>query len=145
MGNKMKSKSIIYLLLLLIFTQTCFQGCAVVSRNVKEKSDIYNAKNLGSCSLSEIGKGDFVEFKLDDGKTVSGKIVGIKRGEMFYIRDYNSPKYSEETEIKWDRIISAEKLKITRSKTSFVLPCGIGIVAIVGTLLIIAMSGLSYG
>jgi hypothetical protein len=123
----MKSKSIIYLLFLLIFTQSWLQGCTAVSNNINENRDIIIAEKSGSCNLEFIEKGNFVEFKLDDGKTVSGKIVGIKRGDTFYVRDFNSSNYAGQTEIKWDRIISAKKLNVKLSKKSKYLQCGCGI------------------
>jgi hypothetical protein len=135
----MNKKPIILLLVLLIITQPCFQGCAAISRNVKEKTDIYNAKNLGSCSLLKIEYGDYVKLMLDNGYEIRGKIVRIKHGEAFYLKHiFNRTNYGEETVIAWSRIIKAEKLEMIIDKSSLRMPiyCGMGIIAAIVFMLV---------
>ena len=111
----MRFKSMVWLLILLISTQSIFSGCTAIGYDIGRDKDIHNAP-AKPCQLSDIVSGDFVKIELKSGEIIKGEIKEIKSGEYLiirclYLKD-NANNYERKKTVIWDHIVTVNQLDV---------------------------------
>jgi len=142
----------VWLLVLLLSTQSIFSGCTAIGYHSGKNWDISKSKTTkSSCPLNDIVSGDSVTIKLKNGEIVKAKIREIKTDEHLVVKYLSAMKVIGERKrirtITWDEIDTVSKIKISKTKTTILTSLGVLLDLMIITTIVVlrSLSGIDAG